>query len=153
LLIQIPGEPIRKIYPDHDSLGWGFRVSDGPFDKVTSRHAPIRVFPLKTAALHLPLEEDVPYDDALALLRAIEDGHLSEPETQRTQTGPNSWSVKVSGFGKPAPAELPFLFEIRRGENDTLEIRTRTHPFGGRSYQFQKRADGSFQTIRGGGWR
>lgn len=68
LPLQIPGESIRQYYPEHDSLGWGFRLHNDPFEKVTTFETALRFFPLQSIVLHLPLDEGVSYEDALALL-------------------------------------------------------------------------------------
>ncbi|GAB4180953.1 MAG: hypothetical protein Fur0032_22030 [Terrimicrobiaceae bacterium] len=89
LLIDIPGEPIRKYYPEHDSLGWGFQFEDAPFGKSRSFERSLRVFPLTQRTLHLPLDEGVDYADALALLRAIESDTIqrNRPKIERLPDG------------------------------------------------------------------
>lgn len=136
LLLQIPGEAIRKFYPEHDSLGWGFRFSNEPFEKVTAFENTLRVFPLATTKLHLPLDDNVSYDDALALLRAIEDGLLL-PNSPRPPTN------------RALPLEQ--IIAISQ-EGNTFKIRTRNRPFGGNFYHFKKLPDGSFKQTGGGGW-
>lgn len=153
LVIQIPGEPIRKFYPGHDSLGWGFRYREGYFEKVNTFENELRAFPLTTQTLHLPMNDDVSYDEALALLRAIEAGEIVHPKPQSKKTGPNTWSSTVSWSGGKVTAEtLPQIIGIQNGKDGELKIQTRNRPFGGRFYHFKKLPEGGFEQTGGGGW-
>ncbi|MCX7869618.1 MAG: hypothetical protein N2322_06670, partial [Terrimicrobiaceae bacterium] len=115
LLLEIPGEPIRKFYPEHDSLGWGFRFDSRPFLKSRTFERSLRVFPLAGLTLFLPLEEGVDYAEALALLRAIEADSIRrlEPEIETLPDGTRrmtNWSV-----GDISPDDLAHVTEVRKG--------------------------------------
>lgn len=153
LLLHIPGEPFRKFYPAHDSLGWGFRFTEGDFEKVNTFENKLRVFPLSAHTLFLPIKDDVSYDDALALLRAIEAGEIQHPKTQSKKTGPNTWSFSTTWSGGNITVEtLPQITGIQSGKDGELKIQTRNRPFGGRFYHFKKLPDGHFEQTGGGGW-
>jgi hypothetical protein len=152
LLIRIPGESIRKLYPEHDLLGYGFRFGEGPFEKVTAFEQPLRVFPLKATTLYLALDNGPSYDDALALLLAIESENVRTPEPESRKTGPDTWSVTVRGFAKPSPEILTSIIEPRAEADGILTIRTRNRPFGGTFYNFKKLPDGGFEITGGGSW-
>lgn len=142
LLLQIPGEPIRKFYPEHDSLGWGFRFGEGPFENVRTFENPLRVFPLTAQTLHLPMQDDVSYEDALALLRAIEAGLLL-PDSSRP-TSPTRLTSPI--------LPLEQITGIQNGKDGEIKIQTRNRPFGGRFYHFKKLPGGGFEQTGGGGW-
>jgi hypothetical protein len=153
LVIHIPGEPIRNYYPEHDSLGYGFRFNNGPFDKVTMFDAAVRVFPLASTTLHLPLDGDVAYEDALALLLAIESNAIGSSEPVPRRSGSNTWTVgPISVGGKPSADILPSILGLRAEKDGTFTIRTRTRPFGGRVYHFKKLPVGGFEFRGGGSW-
>ncbi len=46
LIIQIPGESVRKFYPEHDSLGYGFRFAYTEIEVGKILESRVRVFPL-----------------------------------------------------------------------------------------------------------
>lgn len=153
LILRIPGETIRKLYPDYDSLGYGFQFSDEPFENIRTFEDPVRVFPLKAQTLYLPLEDGVPYADALALLLAIEKGTIETPETKSKQTGLNTWQGSSSSFGsKISPEELLEIRSIKTGNDGQFKLDTQNRPFGGRSYLFEKTSTGFLQ-VGGAHWR
>ncbi len=153
LLLHIPGEPFRKFYPAHDSLGWGFRFTEGDFEKVNTFENKMRVFPLSAHTLFPPINDDVSYDDALALLRAIEAGEIQHPKPQSKKTGPNTQSFSTIWSGGNITVEtLPQITGIQSDKDGQIKIQTRNRPFGGRFYHFQKRPDGHFEQTGGGGW-
>lgn len=125
LLLDIPGETIRKFYPQGGTLGYGFRFSDAPFANARTFETTVRIFPLESTTLHLPLE-DVRYEQALALLRAIEGGAILKPDI------------------------LPHITAIRLRDGQ-IEIRTRNRPFGGRSYRFEPTSEG-FRLAAAASW-
>lgn len=139
LLLQIPGEPIRKFYPEHDSLGWGFRFGEGAFENVRTVETALRVFLLAVQILHLPMQDDASYQDALALLRFLEDASSPTRQTGRTRlTSPILHLEQIIG--------------IQDGKDGEIKIQTRNRPFGGRFYHFKKLPDGGFEQTGGGGW-
>ncbi len=152
VLIYISGESIQKFYPEHDSLGYGFRFGDGPFENITPFEQSLRVFQLKTTTIYLPLANGPSYDDAMALLLAIESETIRPPKSERSKTGPDTWFAAVRGFAKLSPQILTSIFELRAEDGGIITIRTHDHPFGGAFYYFEKLPDGSFEMTGGGSW-
>jgi hypothetical protein len=124
LIVEIPGESIRKFYPAHDSLGYGFRYSDAPFLDERLLTSEIRRFPLENQTLFLPLEDNTLYDSALALLSAIEAGEIKKPD-------------KAPHHPKSPPRPI-------RQTRPTCPI--------SQIIDIHKIADGTFESTGGGGW-
>lgn len=143
LLLDIPGEQIRKHYPEHDSLGFGFRFSEAPFGKSRTFERPLRVFPLGQRTLHLPLDDGVDYDEALALLRAIESDTIQRIKPKSEKLPDGSWRGTIHVVGDIKPDDLPSVTAVQKGDaKGEIKLQTRTRPFSGGCYQFKKTPDG-----------
>ena len=109
-VVQIPGETIRKFYPEHDTDGFGYRFIEGDFFKPRLFEETVRIFPLATQTLHLKIEEPMDYDTALALLKAIETGTWKSKQprstTRKTRTAASSPHSREVG----AEASNPVTF-------------------------------------------
>lgn len=146
LIIQIPGETVRKFHPEHDSLGYGFRFADSEIEVGKILESRVRVFPLSGQTYYFPLDEGVDYDSALALLRNIEAGTIQRIKPKSEKTADGAWLTSVQAVGDITPDVLPTITTIttiRRGKTkNEIEVQTRTRAFGGKNYTFQQNSDG-----------
>ncbi len=156
-LVEIPGETIRKYYPEHGTEGYGYRFVEGEFIRPRLLEQEVRVFPLATQTVALPIEEPLDYDTALALLKSIE-ARTWKPKQGRTSSrknadGSETWTVSGSSWGPAiAPEDLQKIDTIRcEKPGGTINVRTRDRDFGGRSAEFEQK-DGGFILVGGGGW-
>jgi hypothetical protein len=151
LVLEIPGEFFRKFYPEHDTLGFGFRFSDDPFLNERLIERKKRVFSLETTALFARIEDDGSYDTVLALLQSIEQGTLEG--SRRKQNHQGKWGFATSGSYPPNLEDLKYLSTIRIEENGKIHISTHDAPFSGKSFTFEKTETGTFRFVSRGGWR
>lgn len=143
LLISVPGETVRKFYPEHDSLGFGFRFAREPSDEVRSIDSRVRVFPLQKTTLYLALEEGTDYAEALSLLRAIEGDEILRPKpAEKIAADGNRTITMVGGLLYRSPEVLPQIDTIRKQPDGLYEVRTREAAFRGAIYTFEKTAEG-----------
>ncbi|MBE2204811.1 MAG: carboxypeptidase regulatory-like domain-containing protein [Chthoniobacterales bacterium] len=149
LLVKIPGEFIRKLYPESDLLGFGFRFQGDPSDEVHRIDSRVRVFPLKTMTLYVPLDEGTDYEDVLALLGAIESGKLIKPPSMEKKTAGGT-TVFTSVLGLSCgPDILPLIHQIQKQSDGKIQISTHERAFGGKIFTFEKTDEGFI--LRGGG--
>lgn len=147
LLLDLPGEAIRKYYPPNDTLGWGYRFTDAPVGKTKTFERTLRVFPLPDRKLYLPLDEGVDYDDALALLRAVASDSIQRIKPKSKKLPDGSWQTSFHVLGDIKPDDLANVTAVQKGKDqDEIKLQTRTRPFGGRNYQFKKTAEGFLLT-------
>ena len=155
--MEIPGETIRKFYPEHGTDGYGYRFVDGEFLRQRMLEQEVRVFPLGTQTLALPIEDPLDYETALALLKSIEAGtwktKREEPASRRNKDGSVTWTGSVSIAGRwIAPEDLPKVISIRRDKpGGTIELMTRERDFGGKAAESEQK-DGEFILVCGGSW-
>lgn len=152
-LVQIPVETIRKFYPEFQGEGYGYRFRDGAFSEERLLEETVRSFPLRDRTLHLPVEGDLDYDLALALLRAIETKNWkdSPPPTARSAGG--GWVWGRSAGVSLGPEDLAHIEMLRREKpGGRIEVRTRDGDFHGKSAMFEEK-NGEFFLVEGGHWR
>ena len=155
-VVQIPGETIRKFYPEHDTDGFGYRFIEGEFFKPRLFEETVRIFPLATQTLHLKIEEPMDYDTALALLKAIEAGTW-KPKQPRSTTQKNKDGSIITSFtgswgGSIEPGDLLRIDSIRRQKIDgPINVHTRDRDFGGKSIEFENQ-NGEFILMSCGHW-
>lgn len=148
-LVQIPGETIRKFYPEHGTEGYGYRFTEGEFFKPRLLEENVRLFPLKSQTLALPIEDPLDYETALALLKTIEAGTWKEKEAPKRNK--DVW-VGGSGFHKIEPGDLPRIHSIRRTKPDgPIHVMTKDRDFGGTFSDYEEK-DGEFILLGSGGW-
>ncbi|MEI6071457.1 MAG: carboxypeptidase-like regulatory domain-containing protein [Verrucomicrobiae bacterium] len=154
-VVQIPGETIRKFYPEHDTDGFGYRFIEGDFFAPRLFEETVRIFPLATQTLHLKIEEPLDYDTALALLKAIEARTWKTKEKPRAKTKnkDGSWTVSFSGSWNEITADdLPKVDSIRREKIDgPIKLHTRERDFGGKAADFEFQ-NGEFILLGVGHW-
>ncbi len=156
-LVEIPGETIRKYYPEHGTEGYGYRFVEGEFVRPRLLEQEVRVFPLSTQTVALPIEEPLDYDTALALLKAIEartwKPKMRESSSHKNADGSETWTVSGASWGAGiAPEDLQKIDSIRREKpGGTIRVRTRDRDFGGRDAEFEQKG-GEFILVGGGHW-
>jgi hypothetical protein len=148
LILPIPGESVRKFYPEYDFFGFGFRFGNSEIAPGELLESPVRVFPLIERAWFFPLQDGVDYQTALALLRDIEADAIQRIQSTREKMPDGSWRISHQGVsGSITPSVLSTITNIRKGKGgNDFEIQTRDRPFGGRNYYFKKTADGFLLT-------
>ena len=156
-VVKIPGETIRKFYPEFDTEGFGYRFNDGEFFEPRLFEENVRVFPLATQTVYLKIADPLDYDTALALLKAIEAGTWKPKEKSRTETKNKDGSrmVHFSGSwvaGDVSADDLPRIDSIRREKPDgPIKVNTHDRDFGGKAADFEFR-NGEFILLGVGHW-
>ena len=123
--------------------------TDGNFKDPRIREEAVRIFPLRTCTFALSLDEGVDYVTVLAMLRAIENGTVKEPQSEKQKDG----SYRFTASGSPPKSEdIPKIIQIRyNAEKETYEIMTRTRAHSGDSFTIKKDGE-TFILVSGGGW-
>jgi hypothetical protein len=155
-VVQIPGETIRKFYPEFDSEGYGYRFINGDFFEPRLFEEIVRIFPLATQTLHLKIEEPMDYETGLALLKAIEAGTWKPKQapstTRKNKDGSVITTFTGSWGGSIDPGDLLRIDSIRRQKIDgPINIQTRDRDFGGKAIEFEKQ-NGEFILVSCGHW-
>lgn len=149
-LVKIPGETIRKFYPEHDTEGYGYRFTEGEFFDPRLLEESVRLFPLKSQTLALAIEDPLDYETALALLKTIEAGTWKEKAEPKGNKG--GW-VGGSGIHKIKSGDLSRIYSIRRAKpGGPIHVMTKDQDFGGTFSDYEEK-DGEFILLGGGGWR
>ena len=141
-LVQIPGETIRKFYPNFDMEGYGYRFNDGEFFEPRLVEENVRAFPLATQTIYLKIADPLNYDTTLALLKAIETGTWKPKEKPHAEkkNKDGRWTVSgsVSSGGTITVNDLPRIDSIRREKPDgPIKVNTHDRDFGGKAADFE----------------
>jgi hypothetical protein len=151
-LVQIPVQTIRKFYPEFNGQGYGYRFGDGAFSKPRLIEETVRSFPLSGQTLHLPVEGDLDYKTALALLKAIEAKIWKDPPP-KPKPSAGGWMSSGSAGPSLGPDDLPKVESLRREKTGgRIEVRTRDGDFNGKSAEFEEK-EGVFFLVGGGHWQ
>lgn len=151
-IVQIPGEAIRKYYPEFGTEGFGYRFTEGEFFKPRLVETPVRSFPLATRTVFLPVSENLAYDSVLALLRAIEAGSWKRPQSETTKGPKGKWTKVYSSGADISPDDLDAIESIERTEPGArIRVKTRDGDFRGRVIEFEERG-GEYFLVAGSRW-
>jgi len=155
-MVEIPGEAIRKFYPEHDIEGYGYRFAEGGFFNPRLLEKEVRLFHLKSQTLALPIEEPLDYETALALLKSIEAGTWKRNDKkappQRAKDGSMTWGGIQSVGPGINREDLPRIQSLRRLQpGGPIEVKTHDRDFGGKSADYEEKG-GEFILLGGGGW-
>ena len=152
-VVRIPSQTIRKYYPEHGTQGYGQRFGSGAFFEPRLIEETVRSFPLKSQTLYLPVSEDLEYETALALLKAIEAKSWKYPPSQTRKTDDGRWVSSFTGGPSLGPDDLPQIETLRRETaGGRIRVETRDGDFHGKSAEFEER-NGEFFLVAGGYWR
>lgn len=155
-MVQIPGETIRKFYPEHDTEGYGYRFTEGEFFGPRLLEEKVRLFPLASQTLALPIEDPLDYKTALALLKSIEAGTSKRNDKkippQKNKDGSMTWGGIQSVGPEIRREDLPRIRSLRRKQSDgPITVETYDRDFGGRSAEYEVK-DGEFILLSSGSW-